>query len=154
FNKGPSVTAGVFKFAEFRPGDQVSLAANQDYPDKQGSAVVPDGYIYKNVPSTTVALERFLAGDLNLMAPSDGLEPQSFKEMRDRASKGEIQTFEQLANGYSWMAFNLADPKNPVDGTKDGKPVDQGHHPIFGDVRVRQAIAMALDMDAIIKGAN
>jgi peptide/nickel transport system substrate-binding protein len=151
FNKGPGVTAGVFKFAEFRAGDQVSLAANQDFPDKLGDSVKPDGFIYKNVPDVTVALQRFLAGDLNVMA--EGVAPQDFKDLRDRATKGEIKTFEQLDNGYQWMAFNMADPKNPQPGMKDGKTVDQGHHPIFGDVRVRRAIAMGLDMDAIIKGA-
>src|SRR5262249_16744563 len=131
--------------------DQVSLAANQDYADKLGDQVKPDGYIYKNVPDVTVALQRFLAGELNLM--KEGIAAQDFKDLRDRAAKGEIKVFEELENGYQWLAFNLADPKNPQPGLKDGKVFDQGHHPIFGDVRVRRALAMGLDMDAIIKGA-
>lgn len=152
FNKAPSVSSGPFKFAELRPGDQVSLEANQDYADKLGDSVKPDGYIYKNVPDVTVALERFLAGDLNLMA--EGVAPQNFKDLRDRAAKNQIKTYEQIDNGYEWLAFNLADPKNPQGGLdKDGKPVDQGHHPIFGDARVRKALAMAIDTDGIIKGA-
>jgi len=151
FNKAPTVSRGVFKFAEFRPGDQVSLAANQDFPDKLSDSVKPEGFIYKNVPDVTVALERFLAGEVNLMA--EGVAPQNFKDLRDRAAKGEIKIFEQLDNGYQWMAFNMADPKNPQPGLKDGKAVDQGHHPIFGDARVRRALAMGLDIEAIIKGA-
>src|SRR5262249_21579951 len=111
FNKGPTVSAGPFKFAELRPGDQVSLAANQDYPDKLGASVVPEGYIYKNVPDATVALERFLSGDVNLMTES--VAPQNFQDLRDRAAKGDIKVYEQLRNGYEWMAFNTADPKNP-----------------------------------------
>lgn len=104
FNKAPTVSRGVFKFAEFRPGDQVSLAANQDFPDKLSDSVKPEGFIYKNVPDVTVALERFLAGEVNLMAES--VAPQNFKDLRDRAAKGEIKIFEQLDNGYQWMAFN------------------------------------------------
>src|SRR5205814_9079698 len=48
--------------------------------------------------------------------------------------------------------YNLADPKNPQPAfDKDGKPIDQGHHPIFGDVAVRQAIAHAVDVPSMIK---
>ena len=51
------------------------------------------------------------------------------------------------------LMFNLADPTNPQPGLdEDGNPIDQGPHHIFGDLRVRQAIAMATDKDAIIEG--
>ena len=82
------------------------------------------------------------------------IPPQNYGDLRTRAQNGEIQTFEQLDNGYEWLAFNLSDPKNPVNGTDaDGNIVEQPPHPIFGDARVRKALAMAVDMDAIIQGA-
>lgn len=31
--------------------------------------------------------------------------------------------------------------------------MDQGHHPLFGDPLVHQAVAKAIDVDAIVKGA-
>ena len=36
---------------------------------------------------------------------------------------------------------------------EDGNVIDQGFHPIFGDVRVRQALAYAMDFDAVNQGA-
>lgn len=152
FNKNPVVSNGVFSFTRLSPGEQVSLSANQSYADTLLGYVNPTGFIYKNVPDVNVALEQFLAGEVNLM--SESVPPQSFPDLRARGQSGEIKVFEQLDNGYEWLAFNLADPKNPQNGLDEsGNPVDQGHHPIFGDPRVRRALAMAVDMDAIIQGA-
>jgi peptide/nickel transport system substrate-binding protein len=82
------------------------------------------------------------------------IPPQNYADLRTRSQNGEIQTFEQLDNGYEWLAFNLSDPNNPVNGVdEDGNPIEQPPHPIFGDVRVRRALAMAVDMDAVIAGA-
>jgi peptide/nickel transport system substrate-binding protein len=155
FNKNPVVSAGPFSFAEFLPGQQVSLQANQDYPDALNGSVSPEGYIYKNVADINVAMEQFLAGDLNFVRGDyAGIPPQSFADLRDRTKSGEIKSFEALNNGYEWLAFNLSDPTKPVNGLDDkGDPIDQGHHPIFGDMRVRKALAMAVDVEGIIQGA-
>ena len=48
YNLNPTVTAGDFVFANFRPGEQVTTLANPDYPDSQLDAVVPAGWVYKN----------------------------------------------------------------------------------------------------------
>jgi len=143
FNKNPTVSAGPFSFASFEPGQQVSLQANQDYPDAIDGEVSPTGFIYKNVNDNTVALEQFLAGELNLLDDQVQIPPQNYADLRTRAKSGEILTYEQPYNGYSWMAFNLSDPTKPVNGVDDkGNPVAQPPHPIFGDVRVRKAIAL------------
>src|SRR5690606_18953748 len=42
-------------------------------------------------------------------------------------------------------------PQNGID--EDGNVIDQGHHPIFGDKRVRKAVAFGVNMDDIISGA-
>lgn len=147
YNKAPSVTSGVFMFSALNPGEQVALAADPNHY----KPVMPAGYIYKNVPDQTVAYEQFLAGEVNTIT---NVAFERFQELRDMAAAGEIQYYEYVDDGYTWMAFNLADPQNPVNGLdEEGNPVDQGHHPLFGDVRVRRAIAMAVNMDDIIAGA-
>ncbi|MDX1994154.1 MAG: ABC transporter substrate-binding protein [bacterium] len=143
----PNVTFGVFKDVEFRPGEGTSLVDDQSYPDTQLGYVVPSEWIYLSVPDTNVAVERFLAGEVTYTSIPANRQP----ELRDRS--GDFQIFEYPQNGFTYMGYNLADPANPQPAVDEsGNPIDQGIHPIFGDVRVRQAFAHAVDIDAIVEG--
>src|SRR5690606_29627240 len=86
-NLNPSVSAGRFSFLNFRPGEQVTLAANQGYPDPAGGAVFPEGFINRVVTDQTVQVEQFLAGELSYMTV-----PQSRQaELQEMVDAGEIQ---------------------------------------------------------------
>jgi peptide/nickel transport system substrate-binding protein len=146
-NLNPKVTAGPFNFGELRPGEQVSLVGNPDFKDAINGVVVPSGYIYKNVPDQNVLVEQFLAGETNLI---------DSPPVSRRADIGatDAQVYKYPGNAWDYLAFNLADPSNPQNAYDDkGNPIDQGHHPLFGDVKVRQAISHAVDVDSIIKAA-
>jgi peptide/nickel transport system substrate-binding protein len=144
FNLNPSVTGGAFLFSEFRPGEQVALIANENYFD---GTVMPEGYIYVNLPDANVLVESFIAGETNVI---DGPAVARRQEVRDSGA----QVYDYPGNAWDYLAFNLADPNNPQNGLDaNGNPIDQGNHPIFGDVRVRSAIAQAVDVDAIIDAA-
>lgn len=148
YNLNPTVTSGPFGFAEFRPGEQTSLAANPNYSDPiNGVGVVPAGYIYKNVPDSVIMVQQFLAGELNII---DGPNVASRADIR----ASDSQVYDYPGNSWDYMAFNLADPNNPQNAfDADGNPIDQGHHPLFGDVNVRQALAHAVDVDSIVQAA-
>jgi peptide/nickel transport system substrate-binding protein len=136
---GPA-TFGPFTdpFIEF--GVQVSLLADQNYPDTQLGYVAPGEWILQQVEDTTVEYERFLAGDY----ASIGISPDLQNEFRELEG---YQTIEYPANGYTFMGYNLADPNNPQPGRdEDGNLIDQGIHPIFGDVNVRIAISHAVNV--------
>lgn len=148
FNLNPTVGGGVFLFSEFRPGEQVALVKNPTYVDAANGEVSPDGFIYRNVPDANVLVEQFLAGENNVI---DGPAVQRRAEIRD--SEG-VQAYDYPGNSWDYLAFNLADPSNPQNGLDEaGNPIDQGTHPIFGDVRVRQALSQAIDVEAIIDAA-
>jgi peptide/nickel transport system substrate-binding protein len=150
WNLAPTTTAGVFTFGEFRPSEQVGLVADQNYADAELGYVNPTGWVYKNVPDENVMNEQFLAGELTINGPP----LERHEEFRDRIAAGEYQGAEWSSNGYEWVAWNLADPENPQNGLdENGEVIDQGHHPLFGDVRVRRALAMAVNIDDIIAGA-
>ncbi|MBL8134396.1 MAG: hypothetical protein JNL42_21220 [Anaerolineae bacterium] len=147
FNLNPTVTSGVFNFGELRPGEQVSLVGNPNYSDAELGVVNPTGYIYKSVPDQTVMVEQFLAGELNVI---DGPAVARRQDIRN----SDAQVYAYPGNAWDYMAFNQADPNNPQNAFDEaGNPIDQGHHPIFGDVRVRQAIAKAVDVDALVSAA-
>jgi peptide/nickel transport system substrate-binding protein len=49
------------------------------------------------------------------------------------------------------FSMNWADPENPQDAyDEDGNPIEQDPHPIFGDVRVRQAMAMGFSKEDLL----
>jgi len=96
-------------------------------------------------------VEQFLNGQIT-MVPS---VPESRQdELKELGKQGKLQYFEAPAGNRQIIYLNIADPQNPKNGLDDsGKPIDQGHHPIFGDKRVRQAFALSIDHDALNKGA-
>lgn len=138
-------TWGTFKDPLVESGVQVSLVADQNYSvDAQLGYVNPGEYLLLNVPDTTVEYERFLAGELSLVA----ISPDRQNEIRGREG---FQFFERPSNGYTYMGYNLADPTNPQNGLdEEGNRVDQGIHPIFGDKLVRQALAHAVDVQSMV----
>ena len=149
FNLAPSVTRGPFTFGEFRPGEQVSLINDPTYPavDTVLGYVAPEGFIYRTVPDQTVMVEQFLAGELNTI---DG--PAVARRQDIRNSSATVYSYP--GNAWDYLAMNLADPNNPQNAFDEaGAPIDQGNHPIFGDVRVRQALARAIDVESIIDAA-
>jgi peptide/nickel transport system substrate-binding protein len=152
YNKNPNVTAGVFNFGTLVPDQQTSLIRN----DNHWMPVSPEGYIIRNVPDQIVGIEQFLAGEVNSVgtAGSASVPAVQMQDFRDRAEQGEFQIFEYVDDGLTFVGFNMADRNNPLNGRdEDGNPIDQGKHPLFGDVRVRQAVAQAVNYTDIIEGA-
>jgi peptide/nickel transport system substrate-binding protein len=153
----PTVSAGVFVF-DSMDSDRVVLTTNENYSD---GPVIPEGYIYPSVPDQTVMAERFIAGELNV---ADGTQENKRAEIRENA---DLQSFNYSGRSWDYLALNLADPNDPVAGVEldeDGNPVfdendlpvivEQAPHPLFGDVRVRQAIQYAINLDEIIEKAT
>ena len=152
YNKNPHVTAGVFNFGALVPDEQTSLVRN----DNHWMDVSPEGYIIRNVPDQVVGVEQFLAGEVNSVgtAGSASVPAIRMQDFRDRAEAGEFQVYEYVDDGLTFVGFNMADRNNPANGRDDdGNPLDQGKHPLFGDVRVRQAVAQAVNYTDIIEGA-
>jgi len=148
YNINPNVTAGLYKFGEFRTGEQTSLLRDDAYPFEKAKT---DGFIYKVVPDQTVLVEQFLAGETNFI---DGAPVNRRSDVKAAADAGTVKAYDFAGNSWDYLALNFADPTNPQNGLdKNGNPIDQGKHPLFGDIKVRQAIAYAIDVDSIIKGA-
>jgi peptide/nickel transport system substrate-binding protein len=150
YNLVGDVTAGLFQFENFRPGEQVTLTANQNYPDSYLGYVVPSAWIYKSVADQIVEVEQFLAGDITLI----GVPEDRTEELRQLGDAGEIQYLERPSTSWHYVYFNLADPTNPQNAVdENGERIEQGGHPIFGDVRVRQAFAHAINHEDLNAGA-
>lgn len=151
-NREPTVTAGVFQWVRSEPGTAIYLEANPSYADPvNGIGVLPSGMVYVDVPDYNVMAERLLAnlpGDVNYIhEPNNSIVPT----LRD----GGANLFEAPGSVWHYVAVNMADPTNPQNGfDEDGNFIDQGFHPILGDVRVRQALQYAVNIDEVIASAQ
>jgi peptide/nickel transport system substrate-binding protein len=142
----PGVTWGPWKDLELIPGDRWSFVADQNYPDTQFEAgVLPEQLVYLTLPDVDISLERFRAGELTI----EGIPGAKQAEFE---ADPNFQTFRFNRQGYVFYAFNHANPENPQAGyDADGNYIEQEPHPVLGSKAVRQALVMAVDMDAIIE---
>ncbi len=125
-NKATPVGTGPFKFGEWVAGDHITLVKNPDY---WGEPVALDKVTFKVVPDPAAATAALMAGD--------------------------IDAFPNFPAPESVPQFQ-ADPRfKVVVGTTEGETIlstNNGKAP-FDNPKVRQAIAHAIDRQAIIDGA-
>jgi peptide/nickel transport system substrate-binding protein len=122
------VCAGPFRFVSRVAQDRIVLERFADY--WQADRVHLDRVVYLPIPDTSVRLANLQSGDLDLIerpAPSD---------LPIVASDASLTVRSTASLGYQGMTINLSNP-----GPRD--------HPLSGDPRVREALELALDRDAI-----
>jgi len=129
FGKNP-VGTGAFKMAEWVAGQRLVLDRNPDY--YRPGVPYLDRVTFEVGQEPTVALLRLKRGEVDILG--DGIPPAQFlQEMQDPANKGLIVEGDQLHTGYVTMNVTI-------------KPLD--------DVRVRQAVNMAINKDRIVRIIN
>ncbi len=150
FNTPDSVAVGPYRLAS-QIADQQTALVPATHPNPDGLPL-NDGWVQRIYGSQTVELEAFLAGETSSLA---FIPPDRRAEVIAAAEAGRLDYFTYSpGNAWDYMNFNLADPNNPMGAyDEDGNLVEQPPHPIFADVRVRQALNMAVDVDAIVQGA-
>ena len=125
-NKAKPIGTGPFKFERWVQGDRVELVRNPDY---WGDAVELERATFKFIPDPAAAVAAMLAGDADAFANFPAPE-----------SLGQFE----------------ADPRfKVVIGSTEGETIltmNNGKEP-FSDLKVRRAVAHALDRKAIIDGA-
>jgi ABC-type transport system substrate-binding protein len=124
------VGTGAFKFVEWIPGQRIVLERNKDY-FRQG---VPhlDRLTFEFGQDPTVAVLRLKKGEVDIVG--DGIPPAQFAEVvEDPANKDLIAEGEQLHTGYVTMNVTQAP---------------------FDNLKVRQAVNMAINKDRIVRLIN
>jgi ABC-type transport system substrate-binding protein len=124
------VGSGAYKMAEWTLGQRLVLEKNPDYwkPDTPKL----DKITFEFGQEPNVALLRLQRGEVDVLG--DGIPPAQFLEVKDDPQyAGQIVEGGQLHTGYVTMNVNT-------------KP--------FDDVRVRQAVNMAINKDRIVRIIN
>jgi oligopeptide transport system substrate-binding protein len=124
------VGTGAFKFVEWIPGQRIVLERNPDY-FRQGVPYL-DRLTFEFGQDPTVAVLRLKKGEVDIVG--DGIPPAQFTEvMADPANKDLIAVGEQLHTGYVTMNVTQAP---------------------FDNVKVRQAVNMAINKERIVRLIN
>jgi peptide/nickel transport system substrate-binding protein len=145
FDTNPAIVYGPFQLDYIAYGKEIALSPVQTWAD---GPVIPSGLIFRDVANIEDETERFLAGELDLIWDAS---VASFADIR--AAPG-VTAASFPSSRWDYLALNVADPENPRPGEDaSGNRIDQGHHPLFGDVRVRRAMQLAINVPDIIQGA-
>ncbi|MDX2185125.1 MAG: peptide ABC transporter substrate-binding protein [Gemmatimonadaceae bacterium] len=119
------VGSGRFRFVEWRPGERIEIASDTSHP--RGRAVL-DRVIWSLVPEPPAAMAQLVAGEADLV---ENLRGGQFAEVR------AVPTLKVVSIRTRTIGSMLF----------DARPT----HPVFGDARVRRAIAHAVDAAAIAR---
>jgi peptide/nickel transport system substrate-binding protein len=135
FNKGYNrnpMGSGPFKFGEWKTGRTVELIRDEKYWGK-GKAGIDQAFLdrirYRIINNPDAALVTLKSGGLDMM---DLTPVQQTRGTGSDRFKREFQKFEYFAPSYSYIGWN-------------------NDHPIFKDIRVRQAMTYLTDRKQIAK---
>jgi peptide/nickel transport system substrate-binding protein len=130
---------GPFRLTKWTPGTEVALESNHEY--FEGRPYI-DRYVYRVIPDPATMFLELQAGGVDWM----GLTPTQYKRQtispyfERNFNKYRYPTF-----AYTYMGFNQC-----LRRDESGKCIRK--HPWFGDKRIRQAIAYAIDKEEIVDG--
>ncbi|MDR1050783.1 MAG: peptide-binding protein [Deltaproteobacteria bacterium] len=122
-----TVGTGPYQLESWETAQRIVTRANPGYYDGRPHI---DRQITKIIPDMTTQMMELATGgiDLMIMEPDQWVDAQNNKNL-----KQSYDFYTQPSFSYAYLGFNLRDPR-------------------FTDVRVRQAIAYAIDKDEIIEG--
>jgi peptide/nickel transport system substrate-binding protein len=127
YNTNPTVTAGPFKFVEWKKGQQVTMARNDAY---HLGAPHLDNWIYLIVGSSLDIFNKLSTGEVDVATidPSQADQAKSNQQL-------DLVAFPGFS--YEYIAFNVRQ--------------DHPAYAFFQDKRVRQAMMYALDRASMAK---
>jgi peptide/nickel transport system substrate-binding protein len=117
---------GPFKFVEWRRGVDISIVANPDY---WGGAPKLEGIRFVIVPNPDTALSQYEAGELDFL---DVQEANLRRVLNDPRYEDQVQSVPRAQSRYLGMNGDVYEP--------------------FKDPRVRHAVSLTLNREAMIKG--
>jgi len=156
FSRNP-IGTGPFRFSEWKSQQSVRLEKNDDYYVEGKPRL--DGIIFQVVPDVINLWRQVQSGDIDFM---EKVPPVDFNRLTEslKAGKSSIKPYSFLGRSYTYIGWNLIDPENyarVMDAAGDEEPdLDEllKPHKLFGNQKVRAALTMALDRNAISEVVN
>jgi peptide/nickel transport system substrate-binding protein len=138
FNTGKAAFGtGPFKFVSWLPGDALTLAQNDGY---WGQAVDWESVVIKPIKDGTTRTAALISGDVDFIervAPSD---------LPNLEKRDGVSVYKSVSNRLLYMTLHMTDdPVKPYVTDRNDNPIPSP----FQDIRVRQAVSMAINREAI-----
>lgn len=141
-NTEPDISGGPYILAERVPGEFERYEANPNYFG--GAPAIPN-LVNRVIEDTAVLAQAIVAGEIDYAS----MRGDEFEQL-PAIDHLNYAAFPQ--HNVSFLALNWADPANPQPAyDENGNVVEQTPHPIFSDVNVRRAIAMAWNKADILE---
>jgi peptide/nickel transport system substrate-binding protein len=141
FNMNPDVSGGPYILEEWAPTEFEAYTANPDY---WGGAPAIPNLVNRVMEDAATGVQALQAGEVDYMTMQGDL----FQQITNLDGL-EYSSYPQTSVGF--LALNWADPNDPQPAyDADGNPVEQAPHPLFGDVRVRKAVALGINVQDMI----
>ena len=155
------VTSGAWRLSQHVTNEKTVLVRNPyHYAFDQKNQRLPylDELVILVVPDQDAADLKFRAGGVDAV---DDVKPENYRWYEENQQKGNFTLYDvgpSQATHLMWFNLNKAQPpvkgKTPTHGKKLGEPfVDPVKYAWFSQVDFRRAVSMAIDREALIKGA-
>ncbi|MBP2305808.1 ABC transporter substrate-binding protein [Azospirillum melinis] len=134
-----AVGTGAFRYAGFTVGQQIELERN---PDFWGTPTGWNRVRTRFIPDAGARVAGLLSGDLDLI---DGVPVQDVAHL---AADPRLAIFSVASATSVYLFPDASRDQSPFVTDRTGKPLD--HNPLK-DVRVRQALSLAIDRKGIVE---
>lgn len=130
--------SGPFQFTEFKPGDRTVMKKNPNYwgPKPEWETVT-----YRYMTSGPTRVAALLSGDVDVI---ENVPPTDIAKLR---SNKNVKVSDTLSNRVIYLHMDQFRENSPFITAKDGSPIK---NPLL-DLRVRQALSMAINRPAIVE---
>ncbi|MBL8512860.1 MAG: ABC transporter substrate-binding protein [Betaproteobacteria bacterium] len=138
YNSGKAaIGTGPYKYAEYVPNQRVVLKANYGY---WGGEEPWDKVTFKMLPNPAARVAALLSGDVEM------IESVPTADIAKISGDKRFNVVDKISNRIIYVHFHQSSDKPPFTAAKDGKPLEKNP---FKDARVRKALTMAINRDAI-----
>lgn len=124
---GEPIGSGPFLFDEYKKGSELTLVKNDNYWGEHTAYL--DEIVFRFLPETNTEIQSLRGGEVDVIYPQPQLELVPLTQQQDL----EIQT----NAGTTWEHIDIQLGKN-------------GHPALANNVEVRQALAYAIDREALV----